>query len=450
GPAARRRANSSAAASSSTAGTTRLTRPSASACAAGSLSPKNASSFAFCMPIRRGSRYAPPPSITRPRRTNTSTKEASSAATTRAAASARCAPMPAAAPFTTAITGLPQSSTAATSRCAPFMILRMLSVARLASPELERAIPVTSAPEQKCLPLAAITTTRIAWSASASSTSSMRRSRSTGRSALAASGRFSLIRRMPSASPCRTAASTADSTLMRPPRWRSSAAFAGALCLLIRSQARSCGVPRSLRCARGELGAQVLDAVQEVGPQRIGRADRADIGQQLEQHTERDRELQPGQVGAEAVVRPGGAEGDVRAGLAGDVERGGVAEVLLVLVGRAIPEHHLVSRRELLVAEHDAVPGDRAAHVQHGRCPADDFLNRAGRVRRRIALPQRPLAGELGQGEQAVRDRVAGGLVARADQQDKERRELVGGQVLLGCGRDEQGDEVAAGGLDPV
>ena len=76
-------------------------------------------------------------------------------------------------------------------------------------------MPVTSAPEQKCLPLAAITTTRIAWSSSASLTSSMRRSRSTGRSALAASGRFSLIRRMPSASLCRTAASTADSTLMR-------------------------------------------------------------------------------------------------------------------------------------------------------------------------------------------------------------------------------------------
>ena len=30
-----------------------------------------------------------------------------------------------------------------------------------------------------------------------------------------------------------------SSQLMRPPRWRSSAAFAGALCLLIRSQARS-------------------------------------------------------------------------------------------------------------------------------------------------------------------------------------------------------------------
>ena len=39
-----------------------------------------------------------------------------------------------------------------------------------------------------------------------------------------------------------------------------------------------------------------------------------------------------------------------------------------------------------------------------------------------IALPQCPLLRELGEGEQAVRDRVARGLVARADQQDEERR----------------------------
>jgi len=103
------------------------------------------------------------------------------------------------------------------SRCAPFMILRMLSVARLVSADLARAIPVTSAPEQKCLPLAAITTTRMAWSSSASLSSSTTRSLSTGRRAFAASGRFSVIRRMPSASLCRTAASIAESTLMPPP-----------------------------------------------------------------------------------------------------------------------------------------------------------------------------------------------------------------------------------------
>src|SRR5690606_41517103 len=46
----------------SSAGTTRLTRPSRSASAAGRSSPKNMISLARCSPTRRGSSQQPPPS----------------------------------------------------------------------------------------------------------------------------------------------------------------------------------------------------------------------------------------------------------------------------------------------------------------------------------------------------------------------------------------------------
>ncbi len=74
-------------------GTTLLTRPMRSASAAGTSSPKKNSSFAFCGPTRRVSRYA---GRRRPgrcaRRMNTSMKRASSAMITRSLARARCMP----------------------------------------------------------------------------------------------------------------------------------------------------------------------------------------------------------------------------------------------------------------------------------------------------------------------------------------------------------------------
>ena len=60
GPDARRRAQSSTNASISPTGTTRLTMPMRSASVAEMMSPKNASSFALCRPMRRGSNQLPP------------------------------------------------------------------------------------------------------------------------------------------------------------------------------------------------------------------------------------------------------------------------------------------------------------------------------------------------------------------------------------------------------
>ena len=63
--------------------------------------------------------------------------------------------------------------------------------------------------------------------------------------------------------------------------------------------------------------------------------------QLLEQHPQ----LQPGQVGAEAVV-DALAEAQVRVGLTGDVEVVGVVEHRGVAVGRALPDQHLLPGRD--------------------------------------------------------------------------------------------------------
>ena len=74
--------------------------------------------------------------------------------------------MPAAGPCMAAITGLPQSSTEVISFCAPVIMVRMVEPTSR-GPPWPAAIPRTSAPVQKNLPTAPITTTRTSGSASA-------------------------------------------------------------------------------------------------------------------------------------------------------------------------------------------------------------------------------------------------------------------------------------------
>src|SRR5437870_5628000 len=82
------------------AGTTLLQSPRRSASSAETSSARRTSSFALSSPTRRERRNAPPESMARPRRANTSMRRASAAMTTRSQASARCAPIPAATPLT--------------------------------------------------------------------------------------------------------------------------------------------------------------------------------------------------------------------------------------------------------------------------------------------------------------------------------------------------------------
>ena len=60
-----------------------------------------------------------------------------------------------------------------------------------------------------------------------------------------------------------------------------------------------------------------------------------------------------------------------------------------------------------------------------------------------IGLPQRPLVGVLGEGQQPVADGVAGRLVPGHDQEDEEGGHLGGGERLaVDVGGDEGGGDV--------
>ncbi len=204
GPLANRVASCWRVSSSSARGTTRFTRPSRYASAAGTSSPKKNSSLAFWMPTRRASSHAPPPSGAMPRRTKISMNFDSSAATTRSQASARCMPPPAAVPLTPAMTGFSQSRMEPTSRCQPLRMVLAPSpttVSGAPSGRGRRAArpPRRSAPVQNALsPAPVMTTTRTSRSADASWTHSPIWSRMALVIAFPASGRLSVIRATPS------------------------------------------------------------------------------------------------------------------------------------------------------------------------------------------------------------------------------------------------------------
>ena len=147
------------------------------ASSAGTSSPKKNSSFAFCGPTSCVTRYGPPPSGMRPRRTKISMNRAVSAAITRSHANATCAPSPAAVPFTAAMIGFGQSCNAMSRRCAPRLLSSpfiTVPIGRSGAPGYVRCSDAAAArrspPVQKCRsPLAVSTIARTPRSAPASS-----------------------------------------------------------------------------------------------------------------------------------------------------------------------------------------------------------------------------------------------------------------------------------------
>ena len=137
-------------------------------------------------------------------------------------------------------------------------------------------------------------------------------------------------------------------------------------------------------------------------------------------------------------------------GVPQDVEPVGVLEDLLVPVGRGVEEEHLVAGVELL-ARQDGVLGDGPSHPDHRAGPPHDLVDSGGGHADRVGLPDGPLVGVLGQGQDAVGDRVAGGLVAGGQQEDEERGELgVGERLAVDVGGDERGGQVVGRVFDPV
>src|SRR5215467_11598657 len=99
-----------------------------------------------------------------------------------------------------------------------------------------------------------------------------------------------------------------------------------------RRASRSC--PPLLAFAGGrEPHGQVLDAVDAGGPQPFGFASDLQVWHALEQRADHGADLPPGEVGAQAVVRPGPAVTDMRVGRAAQVEPVRLGEAPFVAVG---------------------------------------------------------------------------------------------------------------------
>ena len=102
---------------------------------------------------------------------------------------------------------------------------------------------------------------------------------------------------------------------------------------------------------RGEGHRDVLDTVDEVGPQALHLAVQADVGQPVEDAVEHHPDLHAGQVGPQAEVRPAAPEGHVVVGVRPMSKWSGSVEDGFVPVGRDVPEHDLVPLVDLLVAD---------------------------------------------------------------------------------------------------
>ena len=78
---------------------------------------------------------------------------------------------------------------------------------------------------------------------------------------------------------------------------------------------------------------------------------------------------------AEAEVRPAQSKRDVAVGGATDVEPERIRELLLVAVGRDVPEKDLVALPDRAVVEFDVARG-RSAEVQQRAAPAEHLFHR--------------------------------------------------------------------------
>src|SRR5581483_1681059 len=135
-------------------------------------------------------RKPPPASSAMPRRTNTSMKRASSAAPTRSHAYARCAPSPAATPFTAATTGFSRSQSARMTRWLGRIASRVAPGCGGPAAPVAAREPERSAPVQKPFPVPVSTTARISGSSPQRASAARYASRISAFMAFRASGRL--------------------------------------------------------------------------------------------------------------------------------------------------------------------------------------------------------------------------------------------------------------------
>ena len=176
----------------------------------------------------------------------------------------------------------------------------------------------------------------------------------------------------------------------------------------------------------------------------LRRARELEPGHPAGQRGEHDAHLQPGDVRAQAQVRPAAAEGQVPVGGAADVECVWRLELGLIPVSRHIPEHHLVAGLDARAAQLGA--GRRGAPHEVGRAgPPQHLLGR--RVQQAgVGAQPVPLLRVLAERQDALGDGDPGGLVP-GDDHDREEVVEVGLAELVAVhlGPQQRGQQVVAG-----
>jgi len=145
----------------------------------------------------------------------------------------------------------------------------------------------------------------------------------------------------------------------------------------------------------------------------------------VEQLLEHRDDLHASQVGAQAEVRAD-AETQMRVGVAGEVELIRLVEDTVVAVGPGVEHEDPIAFTEVGVAV-GVILGDGPDEAEHG---ADESHDLVGGPVHELGVPEiveqeLALVGELGQGDQPTRQRVAGGLVAGDEQHGEECEQLV-------------------------
>src|SRR5690606_1686625 len=130
----------------------------------------------------------------------------------------------------------------------------------------------------------------------------------------------------------------------------------------------------------------LLDSVDPPRAQPYRTAQWGDLGHRVGDGVEHQVDFQFGQVGADAVVRAGAAETDVRIGVAQDVEGERVGEALFVEIGRAVEQAEPLTFGNALATEGE-VFGGGALEGRHRGGPAHDRIRRGARPLLAVELP---------------------------------------------------------------
>ena len=178
-----------------------------------------------------------------------------------------------------------------------------------------------------------------------------------------------------------------------------------------------------------------------MGPGKFATGDgEAQVREAGEQATEGDIGFEPGQRGAEAVVGSV-AEREVPAGATGDVEAIRVIDQRRVAVGGTEADEHLLAGGKGDAVELDRFGRDPEGGVGNGSGEPQHLLDSVGE-QGGVVEQDSELVGVVEQGDDAVADEAAGGVVAGHHELEERREHLGAGRHPSPDGVDENHDEI--------